>query len=62
VRVDEQSARVLVVNNFLGNGGGGELELHAGAGTVAGNIALEAGRGGSFLGRCGRSVVIPSLW
>jgi polygalacturonase len=40
VRVDQTSARVMVVNNFLGKGRDGALELPAAAGTAAGNLVL----------------------
>jgi parallel beta-helix repeat protein len=40
VAVDGDSSRVLVVNNFLGKGSAGDLELPKGAGTASGNVTV----------------------
>jgi hypothetical protein len=40
VSVDGASTQVMVVNNFLGRGRDGDLELPQGAGTAAGNVAV----------------------
>jgi hypothetical protein len=40
VRVDAASKQVLVVNNFLGKGGDGELQLPQEAGLAAGNVVV----------------------
>jgi parallel beta-helix repeat protein len=40
VLVDRMSARVMVVNNFLGRGSEGELQLPKASGTAAGNLTV----------------------
>jgi hypothetical protein len=40
VAVDEKSARVMVVNNFLAPGSGGTLQLPAGAGSATNNVTV----------------------